>query len=58
MTGRWRFDCTQDVDGYVYPLRKVNDKEKDVGKEVDACTQTLEAFGNRVDNEAAGVEFA
>ena len=46
---------TQDV---VYPVRKVNEREKDVGEEVDTCIQTLEAFGNGIDNEVAGVEFS
>ena len=56
--GRWRFDCTQDVGRYVYLLRKVTYQEKDVGKKVDTCVQSVEAFGNGVDNEVAGVEFA
>ena len=35
--------------------RQENDarEEKDVGKKVDTCTQTVEAFGH----EIAGVEF-
>ena len=41
----------------VYPLREVKDREKDVAEEVDTCTQTLEAFGNRIDDEVAGVEI-
>ena len=41
----------------VYPLRKVNERKKDVGEKVDTCTQTLEAFGNGIDNGVAGVEF-
>ena len=45
---------TEDV---VYSLREVKDREKDVGEEVDTCTQTLEAFGNKIHNEVAGVEF-
>ena len=45
---------TQDV---VYPVRDVEEK-KDVGKEFDTCTQTLEAFGNEIDNEVAGVELS
>ena len=36
----------------------MNDREMDVGEEVDTCTQTLEAFGNGIDNEVAGVEFS
>ena len=49
---------TQDVDRYVYPVRedrKENDvgEEKDVGKKVDICTQTVEAFGHEID----GVQF-
>ena len=43
--------------GVVQPLREVNDREKDVGEEVDTCSQTLEAFGNGIDNDVAGVEF-
>ena len=46
---------TEDV---VYPLREVYDRQKNVGEEVDTCTQTLEAFGNGIDNEVAGVEFS
>ena len=42
----------------VYPVREVNDREMDVGEEVDTCIQILEAFGNGIDNEAAGVEFS
>ena len=38
-------------------MREVNDREKDVGEEVDTCTQTLEAFGYEIDNEVGGVEF-
>ena len=52
--GKQEVGGTEDV---VYPLREVKDREKDVGEEVDTCTQTLEAFGNRIDNEVAGVEF-
>ena len=60
--GRWRFVCTQDVGRWRFDgrcvLRKVNCREKDVGKEVDTCVQSVEAFGNGVDNEVAGVELA
>ena len=55
--GRWMVD-TRSTQHAVYPLREVNDREKDVGEEVDTCTQTLEAFGNGIDNEVAGVEFS
>ena len=41
----------------VYLSREVNEREKDVGEEVDTCIQTLEAFGNGIDDEVAGVEF-
>ena len=48
---------TQDVGRYVYSVRKEKEndveEEKDVGKKVDTCTQTVEAFGH----EIAGVEF-
>ena len=53
--GRWMVGSTKDA---VYPLREVNDREKDVGEKVDTCTQTLEAFGNGIDNEVVGVEFS
>ena len=46
------FDDSQDVG-----RREVSGGEKDVGKEVDACMVTVEAFGNGVDNEVAGVVF-
>ena len=46
---------TQDVGRYVYPVEQMNDRKKDVGKEVD--TQAEQAFGNGVDNEVAGLEF-
>ena len=42
----------------VYPLREVNERKKDVGEKVDTCTQTLEAFGNGIDNGVAGVELS
>ena len=35
----------------------MNDEKKGVGKEADTYTQAEQAFGNWVDNEAAGVEF-
>ena len=49
---------TQDVGRYVHPVREErqeNDvgEDKDVGKKVDTCTQTVEAFVH----EIAGVEF-
>ena len=53
--GRRMVGSTEDA---VYPLREVNEREKDVGEEVDTCTQTLEAFGSGIDNEVAGVEFS
>ena len=39
-------------------MRKVNNGEKNIDKEVDACAQTEQAFGNGVDNEVAVVEFS
>ena len=45
---------TQDLDRYVYAGREVNDGEKNVGKEDDACIQAGQEW---VDNEVAGVEF-
>ena len=49
---------TQDVGRYVYPVREDREKndvgeENDVGKKVDTCTQTVEAFGHEID----GVQF-
>ena len=49
---------TQGVGRYVYPVRedrKENDvgEDKDVGKKVDTCTQTVEVFGHEID----GVQF-
>ena len=49
---------TQDVGRYVYPVREDREKndvgeEKDVGKKVDTCTKTVEAFGYGID----GVQF-
>ena len=48
----------QDVGRYVYPVREEREKndtgeEKDVGKKVDTCTQTVEVFGHEID----GVQF-
>ena len=56
--GRWEVGNTQDIGRYVYPVgedREENDvgEEKDVGKTVDTCTQTVEVFGH----EIVGVEF-
>ena len=39
----------QDIGRFVYPVREEREKndveeEKDVGKKVDTCTQTVEAF--------------
>ena len=47
---------TQGVGRYVYPVRedrKENDvgEDKDVGKKVDTCTQTVEVFGHEIDSE-------
>ena len=53
----WKFGGTQDLRRYVYPVRKVNDGEKNVGKEVDTCIQAEQEFGNGVDNGVAGGEF-
>ena len=44
---------TQDVGRYVYPVREEREendvgKEKDVGKKVDTCRQTVEASGNEI----------
>ena len=48
---------TQDVGRYVYPVREEREKndveEKDAGKKVDTCTQTVEVFGHETD----GVQF-
>ena len=47
---------TQDVGRYVYQVREDREEndveeEKDVGKNVDTCTQTVEAFGHGIDSE-------
>ena len=56
--GGWEVGGIQDVDRYVDPVREEREKndageDKDVGKNVDTCTQTVEAFGHEID----GVEF-
>ena len=48
----------QDIGRFVYPVREEREKndveeEKDVGKKVDTCTQTVEAFVH----EIAGMVF-
>ena len=55
-TGRLEVGGTQGVGRYVYPVRedrKENDvgEDKDVGKKVDTCTQTVEVFGHEIDSE-------
>ena len=53
--GRWEVGGTQDVGRYVHPVgeERENDveEEKDVGKKVDTCTQTVEVFGHEIDSE-------
>ena len=55
--GRWEVGGTQDVGWYVYSVRKEKEndveEEKEVGKKVDACTQTVEAIVHEND----GVQF-
>ena len=55
--GRWKVGCSQDVGRLVYPVKKADDREKDVGKEGGGHMQTLEAFGSGIDNKIAGVEL-
>ena len=47
---------TKEIGRYVYPVgedRKESDvgEEKDVGKNVDTCTQTVEVFGHEIVGE-------
>ena len=49
VTARWWVGGTQDVGRYIYPVREERqendvEEDKDVGKKVDTCTQTVEAF--------------
>ena len=45
--GRWEVGGTQEVGRYVQD-KEENDEEKDVGKKVDTCTQTVEASGHEI----------
>ena len=54
VTRKIGFGGTLDIGRYVY---LVNVGEKNVGKCVDSCVQTVQGFGHGTDNGAAGVEF-
>ena len=49
--GRWEAGCTQDVGRYVDPVREERKENDVVGKNVDTCTQIVEAFGHEIDGE-------
>ena len=57
VTRKIGFGGTLDIGRYVYPVKEVNVGEKNVGKYVDSCVQTVQAFGHGTDNGTAGVEF-
>ena len=42
-TGRWEGGGTLDIGRQCYP---VGEEEKDVGKKVDTCVETVEVFGH------------
>lgn len=52
----WKLGGIQDLGGSVYPVREVNDGEKNAGED-DTCIQIEQEFGNGVDNGIVGVEF-
>ena len=54
---RKKVGCSQDVGRLVYPVKKADDREKDVGKEGGGHMQTLEAFGDGFGSKIVGVEL-